>query len=235
MTRAPARGDDPGRVVALVERVRRAVEERDPVAVQAGDHVDRGVPVLDEVVGVRLEDEADALALEVGRELVERAQEHRLGVLRGLGPTVELGVHRVDAEVDGDLDGPAPGTDGGLAGVLVGPRPAQHRQHRGDPDAGVGGAASQRRHGRGVDARVGEERDEVLLRGELHPLRSRRARRRRAGRSPRGCGGTSGRRGRASRPSPVAALAPERVSIPVSMRSPLTTAATPASQIAAAA
>ena len=45
--------DDPRRVVTLVERVRGAVEEADPVAVQAADHVDRLEPVLDEVVGVR--------------------------------------------------------------------------------------------------------------------------------------------------------------------------------------
>src|SRR6266566_1352587 len=51
----PGVAHHPGDVPAHVEGVRRAVEERDQLRVDAADQVDRGLPVLDEVVRVRLE------------------------------------------------------------------------------------------------------------------------------------------------------------------------------------
>jgi hypothetical protein len=57
-------------IVALVERVRCAVEEADRVLVQAADHVDGLEAVLDEVVRVRLQDQLHALALEDRQQLV---------------------------------------------------------------------------------------------------------------------------------------------------------------------
>jgi hypothetical protein len=68
-------GDDGGRVVTLVEGVRGAVEEADPVPVQATDQVDRLDPVLDEVVGMRLQDQLDTLPLEDRQQLIRRLQE----------------------------------------------------------------------------------------------------------------------------------------------------------------
>src|SRR6185312_9687316 len=58
--------DDAFDVAALVEGVRRAVQERDPVLVDAADEVDGRPAVLDEVVRVRFEHQPDALALEDG-------------------------------------------------------------------------------------------------------------------------------------------------------------------------
>ena len=129
--------DDRRRVVTLVERVRGAVQEADPVPIQAADHVHRLEPVLDEVVRVRLDDQLHTLALEDRQQLVHRLQELGLGGLRRLWPSVELGVDHLDAEIDSDLDGPLPRAHGRLPLVLVGTGPAQHRQHRRDPDAGV--------------------------------------------------------------------------------------------------
>jgi hypothetical protein len=91
-------------------------------------------------------------------------------VFGGFGSAVELGVHGVDAEVDGDLDSPFPRPDGGLAFVFTGPGPAQHRQHGGDPDPGVGGAFAELGDAGVVDAGVAEEGDEVGLGGQLHPV-----------------------------------------------------------------
>src|SRR5919206_2013264 len=122
--------DDAGRVVALVERVRQAVQERHARRVDPAHHVDGRVAELDEVVGVRLERQLHALALEHRQQLLHRPPEHRLGELRCLRPAVELAVHRVHAKLDADLDGPPPVPDGGLALDLAGSGPAHDRQQR---------------------------------------------------------------------------------------------------------
>ena len=87
-----------------------------------------------------------------------------------LGPPGELGVDHVDAEVDGDLDDALPVAHRGLAGVLVGAGPAQHRQHRGDADTGVRAGLAELGHQVVVGARMVEERDEVPVRGQLQVL-----------------------------------------------------------------
>ena len=57
---------DLGHVAALVERVRRAVEERHQWRVDRAHHVDRGLAVLDEVVGVRLQPQLDPFLSKTG-------------------------------------------------------------------------------------------------------------------------------------------------------------------------
>ena len=111
--------DDRCRVVALVEGVRGAVQEADPVLVQAPDQLHRLQPVLDEIVRVRLDDQLQPLSLEDRQQLVHRLQEMSLCCLRCLRPAAELRVDHFDPEVDGDLDDPLPGAYGGLALVLV--------------------------------------------------------------------------------------------------------------------
>ena len=109
------------RVVAEVEGVRRAVEELDVLRVDGADDVDRRLQRLAPVLGVRLDVELDPLALEDRHELLHRAPpgvlaglDHRAGVAAVAGALVrmraaaELGVHRVDAQLDGDLDGALP-------------------------------------------------------------------------------------------------------------------------------
>ena len=76
----------------------------------------------------------------------------------------------VDTEVDGDLDDALPVAHRGLAGILVGSRPAQHRQHRGDADAGVCAGPAELGHQFVIGAGVVEERDEVAVRGQLQVL-----------------------------------------------------------------
>ncbi len=61
---------DLGGRMALMEGVRRAVQEADPVLVQPPDQVDGVNPVLDEVVGMGLQDQLDTFALEDGQQLV---------------------------------------------------------------------------------------------------------------------------------------------------------------------
>ena len=161
---------DPVAVAALVERVRRAVEERDVRAVDALDEVDSALAVLLPVVGVRLEHESDALLLEEGQQLVHRPPEHPLAGRRLTRVAVELGVHRVDAEVGRDLDGARPVAHRRLPVVLVRSRPAEERQHRRDPDAGRGQRLAEGGDARVVDPRMVEERDEVVARRELDPL-----------------------------------------------------------------
>jgi hypothetical protein len=110
---------DPLDVTALVEGVRRAVQERHPVLIDPADQVHAGPAVLDEVVRVRFEHQPHALALEDGQQLIQRAPELRLAGRGRLGPAVELGVHHVHAEVHGDLDGTFPVADRGLTFGLV--------------------------------------------------------------------------------------------------------------------
>ena len=70
----------------------------------------------------------------------------------------------------GDLDDPFPVAHGGLAGILVGTRPAQHRQHRRDPDTRVGAGLAELGDQLVVGAGVVEERDEVAMRSQLQVL-----------------------------------------------------------------
>ena len=112
----------------------------------------------------------NAFALEDRQQLVHRLQELRLGGLRRLRPAVELGVDHLDAQVDGDLDDPLPGAYGRLSLVLVRTGPAQHRQHRGDAHPRVAPRPSSASDAGVVDPRVLEERDEVRLGRELHPV-----------------------------------------------------------------
>ena len=103
-------------------------------------------------------------------QLLHRPKERAFGLLGPFGAPGELGVDDVDAQVDSDLDNALPVAHRGLAGVLVGSRPAQHRQHRGYPDSGVGAGLAELGHQVVVGTRVVEERDEVSVRGELQVL-----------------------------------------------------------------
>ena len=127
-------------------------------------------PVLDEIVGVRVDSDVDALALEDRQQLLHRAEERPLGLFGALGPAGELGVDHVDAEVDGDLNDALPVAHRGLAGILVGAGPAQHRQHRRDADTRVGARLAELGDQFVVGAGVVEERDEVPMRGQLQVL-----------------------------------------------------------------
>ena len=126
--------------------------------------------VLDEIVGVRVDPDVDALALEDRHQFLHRPEERPLGFLGLLRAAGELGVDHVHPEVDGDLDDPLPVPHRRLAGILVGTRPPQHRQHRRDPDTRIGARLAELRHQVVVGARVVEERDEVPVRGELQVL-----------------------------------------------------------------
>ena len=106
-------------VAALVEGVRRAVQERDPVLVDAADEVNGRPAVLNEVVRVRFEHQPDAFALEDGEQLLHRPPELGLALRREFRPAIELAVHNLDPEIHGDLDGSLPVPDGGPAGILV--------------------------------------------------------------------------------------------------------------------
>ena len=111
---------DLGHVPALVEGVRRAVQEAHVRGVDAPDHVHGGDPVLDEVVRVRLEREMDALALEDRQELLHRAPElapRRWTRLSGRPLNSEFMTST--PELDRDLDGPLPVAHGRLPLVLV--------------------------------------------------------------------------------------------------------------------
>ncbi len=167
-----------------VEGVAGDEDHADVRGVDAADDAHRLEPVLDEIVWVRVDPDVDALALEDRHQFLHRAEERPLGFLGPLGPAGELGVDDVHAEVDGDLNDPLPVAHRGLAGILVGAGPAQHRQHRGDPDAGVGACLAELGDQVVVGAGVVEERDEVAVRGELQVLVAQ-VRRPRAGSSSR--------------------------------------------------
>ena len=137
-------------IVAEVEGVRRAVEEAHVLRVDHPDHVDRRLQRLDEVLGMRLDVELDALLLEDRHQLLHRAEPGRLAGLGegagtagavarhvGRGPAAELRVHGVAAHLDRDLDRGLPVGDRGLPLALDRARPAVHRQQRGELDAGI--------------------------------------------------------------------------------------------------
>src|SRR6266568_2794938 len=142
----------------------------DAHGVDAADEVDRGPAVLDEVVRMRFEDQPDALALEDGEQFLQRPPELGLAGRGRIGPAVELGVHRVRAEVRGDLDGPFPVPHRGLALVLVRAGPPVQRQHRGDLHPGRGQGPGERGDLRLVRPRVQEEGQEILSGRELDVL-----------------------------------------------------------------
>ena len=144
----------------------------------------------------------------------------------------ELGVDHVDAEVDGDLDDALPVAHRGFAGVLVGSRPTQHRQHRGDADARVRARLAELGHQVVVGARVVEERDEVAVRRQLQVLIAQIGHQRAGIRAARSRGGTVWDPARSSCHAP---LIDARSTILTSTGSPLLSDSTPASHTAAAA
>ena len=146
------------------------VDHADVGGVDAADDPQRLHAVLDEIVRVRIDPDVDAFAFEDRHQLLHRPEERAFGLLGAFGPAGELGVDHVDTEVDGDLDDALPVAHGGLAGVLVGPGPAQHRQHRCDADTRIGAGLAELGHQIVVGARVVEERDEVPVRGQLQVL-----------------------------------------------------------------
>ena len=158
---------DPFDVAALMEGVRRAVQERHEVPVDPADQVDARPAVLHEVVRVRFEHQPDAFALEHRQQLLHRAPELRLAGRRRLRPPVELGVHHLHPEVHGYLDRPLPVAHRGLALVLVRARPPVQRQHRADLHAGRGQRLPEPGDLRLVRPRVQEERQEILPRRQL--------------------------------------------------------------------
>src|ERR1019366_6208750 len=93
--------------------------------------------------------------------------ERALAGRRRLGAPVELGVHHGRAEVHGDLDGPLPVADRRLAFGLVRAGPPVQGQHRGDFYAGRIQGLGELRDLGPAGPRVGEERQEVLARGQL--------------------------------------------------------------------
>ena len=127
-------------------------------------------PVLDEIVGVRVDSDVDTLALDDRQQHLHRAEERPLGLFGALGAAGELGVDHVDAEVDGDLNDALPVAHRGFAGILVRAGPAQHRQHRGDTDTRVGARLTELGDQLVVGAGVVEERDEIPMRGQLQIL-----------------------------------------------------------------
>ncbi len=93
-----------------------------------------------------------------------------LGFLGALGSSGEFGIDDVDTEVDGDLDDAFPVAHRGFSGGLVGTRPAQHRQHRRDPDTGVRARLAKSGDQVVVGAGMVEERDEIPVRSQLQIL-----------------------------------------------------------------
>jgi hypothetical protein len=119
---------------------------------------------------MRIDADVDAFALEDRHQFLHGPEERPFGFLGTFGATGELGVDDVDAEIDGDLDDPLPVAHRGLAGVLVGSRPTQHRQHRRNPDTRVGAGLAELGDQLVVGAGVVEERDEVAVRSQLQVL-----------------------------------------------------------------
>jgi hypothetical protein len=119
---------------------------------------------------MRLEPQLDALALEDWQQLLERAPEMRLALRLLLGPSVELAVHDLHAELDCDFDRALPVAHGSLALVLARPRPAIERQYGRDLDSGGVEGLAEVRDRLAVGARVDEEGDEVRPRRELDVL-----------------------------------------------------------------
>ena len=150
--------------------VARDVNHPDVRGVDPADDPHRLEAVLDEIVWVRIDSDVDALTLEDRHQLFHGSEERPLGFLRAFRPAGELGVDDVDPEVDGDLDDALPVSHRSFAGVLIRARPSQHRQHRGDADAGVGAGLAELGHQIVVGTRVVVERDEVPVRRELQVL-----------------------------------------------------------------
>ena len=146
------------------------VDHADVGGVDAADDPQRLQTVFDEIVWVRVDPDVDAFTLEDRHQLLHGPEERALGFLGALGAAGELGVDHVDAEVDGDLDDAFPVAHRGLSGVLVGTRPAQHRQHRRDADTRIGARLAELGHQFVVGAGMVEERDEVAMRGQLQVL-----------------------------------------------------------------
>ena len=166
-----ARGShDLGHVAAHVKRVAGDVHHADVGGVDAADDPQRLQPVLDEIVGVRVDPDVDAFTFEDRHQLLHRPEERPLGFLGRSRAAGELGVDHVDAEVDGDLDDAFPVAHRGLSRILVGARPPQHRQHRGDADTRVGAGLAELGDQFVVGAGVVEERDEVAVRRQLQVL-----------------------------------------------------------------
>jgi hypothetical protein len=159
--------DDPGDVPAHVERVRGAVQERHERGVDPAHQVDGGAAVLDEVAGVRLQDEPYALPLEQRQQLLHRAPEPVLAHGGLVRRPAQLGVHHRAPEVHGDLEGASPVPHGGAAAVLVRPRPPVQREDGGHGDTGRVERAPERGDRVPVGPRVQEERQEVVARREL--------------------------------------------------------------------
>ena len=153
-----------------MERVARDEDHADIGGVDAADDPQRLQPVLDEIVWVRVDPDVDSFAFEDRHQLFHGPEERALGFLGALGAAGELGVDDVHTEVDGDLDDPLPVAYRRLTCVLVGSRPAQHRQHRRDADACVCTRLAELRDQVVVGARVVEERDEVPVRRQLQVL-----------------------------------------------------------------
>ena len=170
--------------VAEVERVRRAIEELHVLRADDADHVDRGMKGLAPIFRMRLDVELDAFLLEDRNQLLHRAPPRRFarfgGVLSaatiggmaaiGRRAAAELGIHGVDAHVDGDLDRLLPVGHRRLALVLVGARPAVHRQQRSNLHAVVLERLLEAGDALGVHARRYPPIEEIGARRELDPF-----------------------------------------------------------------
>ena len=147
------------------------VDHADVGGVDAADDPQRLHPVLDEIVGVRVDPDVDAFAFEDRHQFLHGPEERPFGFLGLLGPAGELGVDHVDAEVDGDLDDTLPVAHRGFAGVLVrarttaAPAAPTRCRHRASAQA-----FAELCHQVVVGTRVVEERDEVPVRRELQVL-----------------------------------------------------------------
>ncbi len=150
--------------------VARDEDHADVRRVDTADDPQRLHPVLDEIIWVRVDPDVDAFAFEDRHQLFHGPEERPLGFLGALGAAGELGVDDVHAEVDGDLHDALPVAHRRFARILVGPGPAQHRQHRRDPHTRVRACLAELRDEVVVGARMVEERDEVPVRRQLQVL-----------------------------------------------------------------
>ena len=164
----PGVPDHRGQVAALVEGVRRAVQERDQVGVDArGPGRPPAMPSSTKSSGCGSRTRRTPSRSKIGSSSSIDRQNWASLCGGRLRPAVELGVHHGHPEIDGDLDGPLPVAHRRLPLVLVRAGPLVERQHRGDLDLGRGQRLLERRDAVPVHPRVQEERHEVVARRQL--------------------------------------------------------------------
>src|SRR5919201_5383031 len=158
---------NPADVAAHMERMGSAIEKGDVCRVDAANHVDRCLAVLDEVVRMRLQTQLHTLSFEDGQEFFHRSPELRLTAAGKLGSSVELRIHDVAVKVYRYLNGALPVADGGLPLILIGSRPAVQRQMSRKRYSRTSQGRLELAHRAVISPRVKEEWGEVLTRRKL--------------------------------------------------------------------